>query len=260
MPSQIFKKDGSVVEVDLLTLFKAQEGEFNQYYGKIRQGKTYAATADALHDLNRGKIVYTSWIIKWPGKDERKDFFLRLLGVLGLKKNFVVFKKNNWRHLPLDDQFHLKFPTLTDCKVYLDEGHIVYDSYQTIKMKLTERIAILATGHYDRCVNIISQRPTAIHVSLRANVNRFYKCEKAFDFFGIRLFKRSEYQDMIGETVNDTGEPDSVKYYFGRKKIYQAYDTKYMRGNVKRSQDLIGEIHEWDWKISLKNLFKNKYE
>jgi len=260
MPSYIYKKDGSLVEVDLLQIFRAQEGEFNQYYGKIRQGKTYAATSDALNDLNSGKIVYTSWVLKWNGRDERKDFFLRLLGVLGLKKEFVHFKKDNWRHLPLDENFHLRFPTLTDCVIYLDEGHIVYDSYQTIKMKLTERIAILATGHFDRCVNIISQRPTAIHVSLRANVNRFYKCEKVFDFFGIRLFRRSEFQDMIGETVDDTKEPDSVKHYFGKKKIYEAYNTKYMRGTVKRSQDLLGDIHEWTWKHSVKNLFRNKYE
>jgi len=259
MPSSIIKKDGSIYDVDLFDLFPPQSGEFNQYYGKIRQGKTYAATADALDDLNNGRVVYTSWKLIWNGYDEREHIFPRLLNFLGLKREFVKFKKENWKYLPLDDHFHETFPKLTDCIIYLDEGHIVYDSYQTIKMGLKERIAVLATGHYDRSVNIISQRPTAIHVSLRANVNRFYKCEKVFDFFGIILFRRSEFQDMIGETVNDTVEPDSIKTYFGSKRIYNAYNSKYMRGDTKRSQDLLGEVYEWGFKDTIKNIFRWRF-
>jgi len=58
---------------ELVDIFPAPEGSINMYYGLIGNGKTYAATADAIADLENGNVVYTSWRMKWDG-DEAAEF------------------------------------------------------------------------------------------------------------------------------------------------------------------------------------------
>jgi len=48
-------------------------------------------------------------------------------------------------------------------------------------------------------------------------------------------FSRTEYQDMLGETV-DEAEPISVKTYWGNARVFNAYNSKYLRGGIARSQ------------------------
>lgn len=271
-------KNGTAKEIlinDILATFPPDQGELHQYYGRIGTGKTYAATADALDDLNRGQVVYTNWKIKWNGRDERTEFFPRLLGALGLKYHFRVFPKENLRFIEINENFLDTFARLTSCIVYLDEGHIVYDSYMATRMEMKDRVAILDTRHYDRTVKIISQRPTAIHVVLRANVNRFFKLEVSWQFWKWIIFKKTEFQDTVGdipdetkdiETVYDakTGETTEVdhgykfaiseKTYFGSEKIFAAFDSKYRRGSVPESQLNAGKIYTLTWKESLDNL------
>lgn len=270
----------------ILELIPPNEGALRQYYGRIRNGKTYAATSDIIDDLNSGQVVYANWPVKWEGKDQRKEFFARLLGALGLKKKFWVYPKTNFHFVDLRDlnnvlvdnkalgkNFYDWFATLTSCSVYLDEGHIYYDSYLALKMNLKNRIAILDTGHYDRTINIISQRPTAIHAVLRGNVNQFFKCEKTMDFLGWKIFKRTEFQDVANEVPNEeretivnpkTGEKSygeyvwaiSEKTYWGRKKIYEAYNTKYRRFNTPESQSNEAHIYKLSWKEIMHSLFR----
>lgn len=259
------KSFGTLVELlDAYDFFEAQEGELNQYYGKIRNGKTYAATADAIADLNAGQVVYCSWKIKWDGYDERKIFWYRLLGVLGLKRNFKVYPKENLHYFPLvelvkNGKFIDTIAGLTDCIIYLDEGHLGFDSYEKTNMDMRKRAVALHTGHYNRTINIISQRPTAIHVSLRANVNRFYKCEKEPSFFsfifGRIRFVRTEYQDMAGESVDETKEPESVRVYWSDKKIFDAYDTRYLRAGAGHSQKQEAKLYHAGWWEQIKALF-----
>jgi hypothetical protein len=71
---------------------------------------------------------------------------------------------------------------------------------------------------------------------MRANVNIFYKCEKILSW-PFLLFKRTEFQDLTQETVDET-KPLSVKRYFARKDVLRSYNSKYLRGGVPKSQEV----------------------
>jgi len=243
---------GKPVEVDVLRdLFEAEEGSIIQYYGRIGNGKTYNATADIIKDLRNGLVVYANWRLDLTDItfDQKDSPLYTLMGIVGVKKRFYKFLPENLHYLPIDDNFMDVFANLTDCKVYLDEGHLVFDSYQMAKLSMEKRASILHTRHFNRTIAIISQRPTAIHVTARANVNIFYKCEKIFSFMGILIFRRSEFQDMTGsgETVDDEAKPISTKWYFANKKVLNAYNTKYLRGGVPRSQDVHFEAYDFTY-------------
>jgi len=233
-----------IEDIDILRdLFPAHEGEITQRYGRIGQGKTYGATADVIDELKRGHVVYVNWQIKWDGFDQRESF-LYVLGALLFPwaNKLYHFPKENLRFIAIDEHFVENFSKLTNCSVYLDEGHVVFDSYEMAKMSMAKRVSVLHTRHFDRSINIISQRPTAVHRMLRANVNRFYKYEKLMSSPFI-IFRRLEYQDMLDENVDET-TPLSVKLYFGRQKIFKAYNTKYLRGNMEDSQKM--EFHAFN--------------
>jgi len=207
------------------------DGEITQRYGKIGQGKTYGATVDVLDELKRGHIVYTNWHIEYDGFDQRESI-IHILGSLMFpwKNTLKKFPKENLRHINIDKDFIKNFSQLTNCSVYLDEGHVVFDSYEMAKMSMDKRVAVLHTRHFDRSIHIISQRPTAVHRMLRANVNRFYRYQKLISSPFI-LFIRHEFQDMVDENVVED-QPDSTKLYFGKKAIYNAYNSKYLRGDT----------------------------
>jgi len=241
MPSFI-NSGREVHEIDLMDLIPPTEGFIDQYYGRIRNGKTYGATADVLDDLKRGRVVYTNWKINWNGYDQRRDFWSVLWHIMTWNETYYKYDKENLRYLPIDDSFMDKFEKITDAKVYLDEGHVIFDSYQHAKFSMRKRVSILHTGHFNRSIIIISQRPTAVHVSARANVNRFFKFEKIWSL-GFNLFRRTEFQDMINESVDEESTPIAVKLYVGSPEVYNAYDTKYLRGDTPRSQDLLGSVY-----------------
>jgi hypothetical protein len=271
MPTIIPNEYGKAVEIDLIRdIFDAEEGQIEQYYRRIGNGKTYNATADIWDDLRRGLSVYANWQVEWPGHDERESFGRLLFNILTFSKRFYRFKPENLHFYSFDDEWAKKqfetitlpngdvqvvypykdfmdwFASRTDCKIYADEGHVLFDSYQTTKFSMKKRTAILHTRHFNRTIAIISQRPTAVHVSARANVNVFYKCEKLLSW-PFLIFRRTEFQDMVGETVDDT-KPISKKWYFASKRILQSYNTKYLRGGIPRSQNVYVEAFDLTFK------------
>lgn len=251
-PVQVGNK---VQEIELLDLFHASEGEITQRYGRIGQGKTYGATADIIDELKRGHVVYANWKLNFQGIDQRNDL-LFIIGSLLFpwKKRFFYFPKENLKYIQIDENFIDTFSQLTDCSVYLDEGHVVFDSYEMAKMNMKKRTAVLHTRHFNRSINIISQRPTAIHVMMRANVNRFYKYEKLISS-PFLLFRRTEFQDMENETV-DEEKPLSVKLYFGKKSIYSLYDSKYLRNGMPDSQKVQFEAYDLPYYQRVFQLFR----
>ncbi len=250
----------------------ADEGEIDQYFGRIGTGKTMAGTRRVLDELMRGQVVYANWKVKWEGYDERSSWLNLLKGFVGLKKEFYYFPKENYHYwntiegvcdgIPCG-KFTDFLPTLTDCKVHLDEGHVPFDAYAATRIEPKKRDAALMTRHFDRSIIIYSQRTSAVHVALRANVNRFYKCEKTSDFRIPFIKKRfihfmvTEFQDMTSAGVvdeervrdeegNDTREyahAISVDRYWLTKRIYEAYDTKYLRGDTPPSQKNEGQVY-----------------
>lgn len=267
MPS-VVAQGNEIKEVDLLDYVPIYEAVVNQWYGKIRQGKTYSATCFAIEDLNQGNVVYTSWKIKWEGYDQRKIWWCLLLGALGLKKNFIVYPKENLHYLPFESEdkkvylpysnFMDKFISLTDCVVYLDEGQVPFNSYEKTNLSQEKQNSILFTGHLNRSINIISQRPVAIHAVMRANISRYYKIEKIFSFGRWVRFRRSEIQDTDGNNLPDETKIESEETYWGKKKIYEAYDSKYMRGDRPASQNNYTAVYGLTRKEALLNLFGKK--
>lgn len=246
MPS--FVPNGEKIsEIELLDLFPPYMGMISQYYGRIGSGKTYAATCDILDLLRRGQVVYANWKIHYTGYDQRGSIpYLFLSLLLPWKRELLRFPADNLRYFEFSDQWAKKegyntfidwLASRTDCHIFGDEGHVMFDSYQAARASIEKRATILHTRHFDRSIHIISQRPTAIHVAMRANVNVFYKCEKKLQIGSIIRFKRSEYQDMQNENVDEDPEKViSVKGYWGKKKVFEAYNTKYLRGDIKPSQ------------------------
>jgi len=256
------------VKSDLLDIFQATEGSINMYYGKIGHGKTYAATSDILDLLKDGKVVYANWHIVVNDFDDRRDFGMSL-------KNFLFFRKKYFR-IPCSENLRYFNPEdfnttgelveflskLNDCHIFFDEGQDMFDSYEGTKFPKAKRRLILHTRHYHRTLNIISQRPTAIQVSARGNVNRFYKCEKLFTipFIGIPFFTRYEYQDMAGETVNETAKPVSKKRYMGNSRVFNAYNTDYLAEGIPKSQEVHFEVFRLGFLVRAIVLFRNALE
>lgn len=246
----------SVVVSDLLNIFEASEGSINMYYGLIGNGKTYAATSDILDLLKQGKVVYANWHIQVPDFDDRENFWMLL-------KNTLLFRKRFYR-IPCSKNLHFFDPEnfestqelvewlskLNDCHIFFDEGQDMFDSYEGTRFSKSKRRLILHTRHYHRTLNIISQRPTAIQVSARGNVNRFYKCVKIASWPWPR-FARYEFQEMTGETVDETVDPISVKRYWGSNNVFRAYNTDYLAEGIPKSQS----VHFQAWDLSIKDKF-----
>jgi len=243
----------------LIDLWVPEDGTIDVIYGHIGNGKTYAATADILSRLRRGEVVYCNWRIDFKGVDQRDNLLAILGSILGLKRNFYRFNPGNLHYIELDDAFIESFEKLTDCAVYLDEGHVIFDSYQHAKFSLRKRASILHTRHFNRSIVIVSQRPTAVHVSARANVNRFYKCE-ALIRWPFTIFRKTEYQDMVNESV-DEEKPTRSKYYFASRRIFKAYNSKYLRGGIEKRSDVDFDgftMPYWSrWGLLFRYIYKN---
>jgi len=218
--------------------FKPDDGELQVIYGKIGQGKTTLACSMIIEDLMKGKIVYSSFPLNWSGYDQRNQFWALLLGVLGLKRRYIEFPKENYHYLDCfrEDIWDI-LPTLTDCKIYFDDVIVqLFDSYEKTFFAKKKREWAFFTRHFDRSIILITQRTSQIQVALRSQVNRFYKCEKLLKW-PIIIFQRTEYQNMKDEDVNED-EPEAKTIVFGSKGIFSLFDSKYLRHNQESSQQL----------------------
>jgi len=238
-------------EIDIGSLIPKSEHGIYAYYGRLGQGKTYAMTADILHALSQGKVVYTNYPINWEGYDERFSLVYLIIGFLGLRKRYYEFSSSNLRRIEIDEDFHEKLSQLTDCIVALDEGYVAFDSYEMAKMSMLKRKNVLHTRHFDRSIWYTTQRPSAVHVAMRAQTNVFYKVRKfQIPFLKIPIFRRTEHDLGSDESVNEN-ETFSTQFYWGSKRVFQAYDTKYLRDGLSSSQEVLGTF----WDLTMKDKF-----
>lgn len=242
-----------VVEDELLDLFEPPEGSVNFYYGRIGNGKTYAATADVLEFLAQGRVVYVNWHINYEGFDERLSGAHRFFHFVFGRRRFYRFKKENLRYFSPDDVDVEFLGSLTDCDIFIDEGQWIFDSYEGRSFSKEKRRLILHTRHVNRSLNIISQRTQAVQVSARGQVNRFFRCSKKMEWPWL-IFRREEFQDMSGDDVDETADPVSVKVYFAKKEVLNAYDTKYLREGIPKSQEVQFEAYDLNFRERLELL------
>jgi len=248
-----------VADSDLLDVFPAREGELNLYYGQIGSGKTYGATADIHEDVKRGELVYATWPVQFYEFDDRDNWFMVIRNLLFFKKRyFRIDCPRNFHFIdaehgevdgkyafdPNKPQAYIDYlNTLNHCILYIDEAWRVIDSYTPTKdFGITVRNLILVTRHKFRTINLIAQRPTSVQVTARANVNRFYKFVKVARWPWVR-FARYEFQEMTGETVDETQEPISVKKYWGQKYVFESYNS-YFYGTLNPVHGLRFEAYD----------------
>lgn len=250
-----------VPTTDLIDIFSASEGSINMYYGLIGNGKTYAATSDILDLLKQGKVVYCNWKIVVPNFDDRESFWHVFFNSLLFRKRFYKIPCAKNLHFFDPETFESTgslvewLSQLNDCHIFFDEGQDMFDSYEGTKFSKAKRRLILHTRHYHRTLNIISQRPTAIQVSARGNVNRFYKCVKLASWPWIR-FARYEFQEMTGETVNELAEPISKKTYWGSPRVFKSYNTDYLAKGIQKSQAVFFEAYDLGFTDRAKALYR----
>lgn len=229
----------------LLDMFEPDEGTIDLVYGRIGNGKTYCATEMIIKELTLGHVVYCNWHIDYRGYDERKSIWHLFLGTIFPWLNlYCEFPKENLHYFNPDDVDVDFLSNITDASVYIDEGQWIFDSYEMTNFAKKKRKLILHTRHMNRRLVIVTQRPTAIQVSARANVNRFFKCEKWISWPFI-VFRQFEYQDMEKETV-DESKPVSRRVFIAKKRIFNAYNSKYLRAGIPKSQ----ELHFSPWVLS----------
>jgi len=225
---------GTLLEMkteEIFSIFEPVEGLNTVYYGKVRNGKTYAATADILELLERGEIVYANWNIDFEGLDERKSFARVLMKFLFGKPIFYNFKKDNFHYMYLTvfnkPEFLGELNRLVGVHIFIDEGQWIFNSHLKTD-DLDSRRLILEGGHYCRTLNVITQRPQNILKDIRSQVHIWYKCEKVFQYRKIIRFVRWEIEDMQDDLPLDPDDMEKKppsKGYWGSSKVFNAYNT-----------------------------------
>lgn len=256
---------------ELVNVFEAQEGTIEQIIGKTGNGKTYEATRRALLDLQQGKIVYTTWLLILPEyHDERNDKKKVLYNLLTFNKNFYKFNyKENWKYLDIDRPDLVEFVSnLTDCVVYLDEGQDIFDSYEGKSISKVKRKSLTRTRHLRKTLVIISQRAQAVAVTARANVTFFYKCIKTWAWFFpfatyFKVYRTEEMDDQNFPIWEKPLEDWTAELYhsgFANKRVYNAYNSWYLREGIEKSQDIYFEAYKLDIAEKIIALFRPKKE
>jgi len=245
-------------QLELQGLFEAEEGEIELIYGRIGNGKTTEAVRRMIDSLANGRVVYSNIMLDldlW-NFDDRSSIWTNFVNLLAFRKRYYKFDKSNYHYFNPDDYENIDdlvswLNTLTDCEIYYDEGQWLLNSYEGMKYSKDKMKLALHTRHYNRLLVLITQRPTAIQVSARVNVNRFYKCQKILNW-PFMVLRVTEFQEMTAETV-DEQTPVSRKFYIANKKMFNTFNSLYLRGGIQRSQDVNFEAFDltlWD-KIKL---------
>lgn len=262
----------------LLDVFEAQEGEVQHIIGKTGQGKTYEATRRALLYLFSGYTVYTTWRLNLPDfYDERQHLWPLLRNFILRRKEYYRFDlKQNWKHIdllegefvdPITKIVDVKklseyIARITDAIVMLDEGQDVFDSHT--KGTAAARQTITRTRHMHKTLIVISQRAQAVDVTARANVTYFYKCVKALSW--PRALFRVYITDEIDENTSypiwvrhdsqgrETWKAPVWRSGWARQKVYDSYDSWYLRQNMIRSQDIHFDAYSLSFSERLKAL------
>jgi len=230
-------------------MFAPVEGQVAFYYGRIRNGKTYAATADILELLERGESVWANWYIDFAGFDQRSSFRMAFGKFIFGRKYFFRFSPDNFHYFDPDDIDVKELGRLVNAHIFIDEGQWLLNSHDK-QQDPEKRKLILHNGHYCRSLNIISQRPINVFKDMRSQIHIWYKCEKLISW-PVLLFRRTMFEDMK-EDLPDEEIPSGRKIYFANKKVMAAYSTHAMR-----AKDAIEVLPEFEvYKLSYSDRLK----
>jgi len=197
------------------------------YYGRIGNGKTYAATCDIIELLKRGETVYCNWDINFDTFDERDSFKHVLVKSLFGRKDFFYYSPENFHYFHPDDIDVAHLGKLVNVHIFIDEAQWIFNSHVRNPDE-EKRKLILHNGHYCRSLNIISQRPTNVFKDMRSQVNVWYKCEKKLSW-PFLVFQRTAFEDMKNDLPDEEVPSGKPKVYFASRRVLEAYSTHAMR-------------------------------
>lgn len=259
---------------EIIKFFPLVEGRNAVYYGKTRNGKTRTATADILDLLDRGEVVMANWEINWQGFDERSSSKIRWVSFFSRRKQFFIYKKENFIYMNPTDlitgkgKFTIDYlKSLVGVHLFIDEGQWVLPSLErTLSPELLAKMElVLHGGHYCRSLNIITQRPQNISRNTRSQINIWYRCVKRIDMRWFIIFQRWEIEDMSAsddmpiefeDTEDGRKVPNGLcETYFANKRhdrVFEAYNTHGMRQKNAIYPKHSFEIVETNWKQRLK--------
>jgi Zonular occludens toxin (Zot) len=220
---------------EIFDIFSPVEGVNTVYYGKVRNGKTYAATADILDLLAQGEVVYANWNIKFEGLDERKSFLRVFVKLISGNRYLYDFKSSNFHYLDVHDpKFITDINNLVGVHLFIDEGQWIFNSHSKIDDPEKRRL-ILEGGHYCRTLNVITQRPQNILKDIRSQIHFWYKCEKVFSYGKLLRFIKWQIEDMKDDLPLEPEDHKKLpprKAYWGKKSVFNSYNT-----HGRRSED-----------------------
>ena len=201
--------------------------------------------------------------------DERNDWKKLFWRTLFFKKRFYRFNyKKNWHFVDIDRPDLIDFMgNLTDCIFILDEGQDIFSS--TGRIAVQARKVITRTRHMHKTLIIISQRANAVDVNFRNNCQFYYKCvnTRAFYWPFKPYFKiyRTEEMDKESFPVWESNVGTKAEWHaavwhshFASNRIFNAYNSWYLRGGVPRSQEVYFEAYELSTWEKIKAFFRKK--
>jgi len=272
MTQKIQNLGKKVIDIsDLVGVFEAQEGQIEQIIGKTGNGKTYEGTRRALEYLKQGYSVYTTWKMILPDfYDEREDKVKLFFRTVFFRKRFYRFDfKKNWNWIDIDRPDLVEYvASLTDCIVFLDEGQDIFDSYEGTGMSKIKRKSLTRTRHMRKTLIIISQRAQAVAVTARANVVFFFKCVKTFAWFWpfkpyFKIYRTEEMDNSnipIWENEMTGFKADLWHKHFGKKEVYAAYNSWYLRAGIPNTQEVKFEAYELSTWEKIKMMFRRTHK
>jgi len=215
---------------EILERFELKEGTINFYYGKVRNGKTYAATADIIELLSRGEIVIANWDVKFDYFDERESFWHVFFKTLVGKRYFYRFDSRNFYYFAPDSP---RLPLVQNLRkeigvhIFIDEGQWVLNSHVRSVDEDSQKL-VLTNGHYFRSLNIISQRAGNVIKDYRSQVTFWYLCQKKLSWPFV-VFQKTIIEDMVDDYPDEESDDNKRQVYFANRRVFEAYNTHGMR-------------------------------
>jgi len=161
------------------------------------------------------------------------------------KRFYKIDYKKNWHKYDMDMHGIVDFIAgLTDCYVFCDEGQDLFDSYEGTSMSKKKRKSLTRTRHLNKTLVIVSQRAQAIAVTARANVNVFHKTTKISIPFLPPFFKIYATEEIDNQNFPIWDNATIVSSHFASKKVFNTYNSWYLRAGIPRSQDVYFEAYD----------------
>lgn len=191
-------------------------------------GKTLFATYLMMRKFRKENIFFKRWF--------SKKLYLNIFSnyPINLYKNYYSY------YISLDD-FKRYNKHVPDCDIVLDEFQSYYDSldFKDFPRNISKNFQFHRHfGIHD--IYLISQHPSRIVKQARILINEFYQVTRFIKLpFGFGFLRYNIYYNFedYGKSVNvkkeDVAYDFKKKFLFFRyKKVFNAYNTKYMRALV----------------------------